>query len=363
MSDEKIRNQKNKAVVWDFWQKMNHVESENVPDVIRAAFHEDVNWNGPHPINHVPGVDKLITDFWQPLLHSFPDLKRKADIFLGGMGGGDEWVTGLGYLTGTFAEDWLGIPATNDKTNIHFGQFYVMREGKIAESYVILDTLAVMRQAGFQVIPPARGMEGGKIPGPHTGDGVLLTEQDELETNKTRQIVAAMGRGLSRYVRSRDGGDMRSMEQWHYWHPNMHWYGPSGIGACLSLEEFADFHQRPWLHGFGDRSVEGDPGGRLLGMGNGFDDIVAEGFYSALGVWDYAYSVHHGEYQQVPATGKLMTIRDFDWYRREGDLLIQNWVPIDIVDLLMQMGVDLFDRLRRQVEMRQRGQHWFDPTG
>ena len=52
--------------------------------------------------------------------------------------GGEEWVSGCGYLTGTFVNDWLGIPATGRKTNIWFGLFYVMREGKIAESYVQL---------------------------------------------------------------------------------------------------------------------------------------------------------------------------------------------------------------------------------
>lgn len=57
-----------------------------------------------------------------------------------------------------------------------------------------------------------------------------------------------------------------------------------------------------------------------------------------------------------------MTIRDFDWYRREGDYPIENWVPIDVIDLFMQMEVDLFDRLRRQVELRKLGKNWFDPS-
>jgi predicted ester cyclase len=346
-----MNNQRNKEIVWDFWQKMNHVESDDVANVIRAAVHEDVDWNGPHPINQLQGADALITGFWQPLLQSFPDLKRKADIFMGGLSGGEEWVSGLGYLTGTFAQDWLGIPATGEKTNIHFGQFYVMREGKIAESYVILDLLAVMRQAGFQVLPPARGAEGGKVPGPRTGDGVLLTEQDELETRKTGQLVEAMLQGLRRYDRRRDGKSMRSMEQEHYWHPQMHWYGPTGIGACLSLEEFEDFQMRPWMYAFGEWPDPDDPGdGRRIGLGE--DGYLAEGHYASLGVWDVPFSRHHGEYLGVPATGKLLTMRDFDWYRREGNLLIENWVPIDMVDLFMQMGVDLFDRLRRQIKQK-----------
>ena len=86
----------------------------------------------------------------------------------------------------------------------------------------------------------------------------------------------------------------------------------------------------------------------------------AEGQYGALGIWDSKYSLHHGEYQGVSATKKMMTLRDFDWYRREGDHLIQNWVPMDLIDLFMQMDVDLFDRMHRQHELRKQGIHWWD---
>ena len=76
-----MSNQINKENVWAFWQKMNHATPEQVPGIIKDAFREDVNWNGPAPINQIVGVDALITDFWQPLLSSFPDLKRNAYVF------------------------------------------------------------------------------------------------------------------------------------------------------------------------------------------------------------------------------------------------------------------------------------------
>jgi predicted ester cyclase len=328
--------------------------------VIREYVHDDVDWNGSAPIDRLVGVDALITGFWEPLLRSFPDIRRDAYIFMGGVDGGEtdwstaegeEWVSGCGYLTGTFAEDWLGIPATGRKTHIHFGQFYVMRDGKIAEGYVMYDILAVMRQAGFQVLPPAPGAEGGKVPGPVAGDGIMLVEQDALESRKSIQLVQAMGHSLERYRRDRDGGNMDTMEEWHTWHPDMKWYGPSGIGACFDMQEFQDFHQRPWLHGFGDRNLSHDGGGRTMGF-------VGEGNYACGGIWDTVFSRHHGEYAGIPATGTLMTIRDFDWWKRDGDLLIENWVPIDMIDLCRQMGVDLMDRLRQQVEQRERSGHW-----
>ena len=138
------------------------------------------------------------------------------------------------------------------------------------------------------------------------------------------------------------------MEQDKYWHPDMKWYGPSGIGACFSKEEYEDFHQRPWLEGFGDRNISRAGSGRRMGR-------IGEGAYCAGGIWDTAYSHHNGTYAGVPATGKLMTLRDFDWWKREGEYLIENWVPIDMIDLFRQMGVDLMARLRTQVEARKRG--------
>ena len=77
-------NQSNKAAVWDFWQKLNHVPNDQIADVIRAACHDDVDWNGSAPIDRLVGIDALIADLWEPLLRSFPDLKRTPDIFMGG---------------------------------------------------------------------------------------------------------------------------------------------------------------------------------------------------------------------------------------------------------------------------------------
>jgi len=140
-------NQQNKAAVWDYWQKLNHVPNDQTADVVRAACHPDVDWNGSAPIDRLVGVDALIADFWEPLLRSFPDLKRTPDIFMGGIDdgqsgfasdGGAEWVTGCGHLSGTFTRDWLGIPASGKKTHMYFGQFYLMREGNTRGTIVML---------------------------------------------------------------------------------------------------------------------------------------------------------------------------------------------------------------------------------
>ena len=91
----------------------------------------------------------------------------------------------------------------------------------------------------------------------------------------------------------------------------------------------------------------------MIGIENG--EILAEGKYAALGIWDTAFSFSRGAFRGVSPTGKLMTIRDFDWYRRDGDSLAQNWVPIDLIDIFIQLGVNLFDRMNEQIEQRKSG--------
>jgi hypothetical protein len=53
-----------------------------------------------------------------------------------------------------------------------------------------------------------------------------------------------------------DQSELESMGVADYFHPDVHWYGPGGIGACLSFEEFEHNHQRHWLKAFPDRSVQ-----------------------------------------------------------------------------------------------------------
>ncbi|MEM6284659.1 MAG: ester cyclase [Chloroflexota bacterium] len=328
-------NQQNKATVWHLWETLNHTPLENLAAPIKTAFHSDVKWHGPHPINEQYGVDNLITGFWEPLRRSFPDLTRTTDVFIGGADGDEYWVAGTGYFTGTFTDDWLDIPATGRNTYIRFGQFYVLAEGKITESYVILDLLDVMRQAGFQLTPLSKGAEGGRVPPPRANDGILLLKQDDLESQQSIQLVMAMAAGMNRY----DGQSLASMNQGLYWHPQFRWFGPNGIGTSRSLTEYQAFHQGPWLVAFPDRGLT--PGGPGRNMG-----FFGEGLYAAGGIWDRPYATHTGVFMGLEPTGTRITLRDFDWWKREGNLLVENWVPIDIIDLLMQLGVDVFARMR-----------------
>ncbi len=317
--------QENKMLVWDFWQELNQVEAGGIPDVIRHYCHRDIKWHGPHPICELAGDEDLISSFWQPLLQSFPDLKRECDLFIGGY---QHWIGAVGRFNGTFTKDWLGIPATGRKAQIRFGEFSAVHDGQVILTYIIPDILDLIRQAGYQLLPPSRGKEGPWL-GPQTGDGVLLTNRDDGEEVSTLHLAKIMCGAL----------DTPGLRQ--YWDPEtMIWYGPSGIGTLRTLEGFEDGHETPFRHALPTygRSLQGN-----------HTVEVNEGNYAGWVGWPSICAIHAGEYLGIPPTGNAVNVRLMDFYRREGNLIVENWVPIDMIHLLLQIGFDVFEELRNRV--------------
>ncbi|MGV2434443.1 MAG UNVERIFIED_CONTAM: ester cyclase [Anaerolineae bacterium] len=62
-----------------------------------------------------------------------------------------------GHYVGTFEHDLVGIPATRGVVAVRFSEAHELREGKIATSYLFVDFLDLMLQAGFSPIVPELG--------------------------------------------------------------------------------------------------------------------------------------------------------------------------------------------------------------
>ena len=138
-----------------------------------------------------------------------------------------------------------------------------------------------------------------------------------MSAEKNKQLVAHMVDGLNDHV-------IEGMEQ--YWAEDMVWYGPAGIGTKRGLKDFQENHQHPFLHAFSDKQAN--------------DEIrIAEGDYVAA--TGYQDTTHTGNYLGIPASGKRVKIRYMDFWRVEGDKLVENWVLIDLLDFLEQVGYDV----------------------
>ena len=339
-------NDANKQHVWNCWQALQSAAPRQALAVASEYLADGHRWRGFDPVKDLAGPSGFVDGFWQPLLASFPDLERHTWIFFGGKsngridgtGDGRMWVTGTGVLRGTFAKDYLGIPASGATVDLRWGEFCRMEDGRVVETFFLLDLIDLMQQAGFHVLPPSRGRDGLYLP-PAAGDGVIRTPVDATQSAYSLEHIRRfIFEGLNKF----DESNLESMGMADFFHPEVCWYGPGGIGACLSFEEFETSHQAPWLHAFPDRSVQD------------LDALIAEGAYSGAPGWDGVIATHTGEYLQHPASGKRFGVNGLDWWKRQDEQYIENWVFVDMIHLFRQLGVDLFARLEDQKGGRSR---------
>lgn len=302
-------------------------------DAMAALCHRDVDWHGPRPIDAQRGAANVLANVWQPLARALPDIERRDDILIAGIFKDAVWVASTGYYVGCFTLPWLGIAPTGRVVNLHYGEFCRIEDGFVAESYVIFDILDLMRQADIWPLPKSLGV-ADRIPGPATRDGVSLSlpsPSSAEESNRSLKLVEAMIAGLMRY----DGKSFESMQQNLYWQENFMWYGPAGIGTARGQAAYRNDHQGPFLNAFPDR-VGGNHKARL-----------GDGAYVASTGWPSIRATHlGGGWLGCPPTGRAITMRVMDFWRRDGELLAENWVFIDILDLFNQMGFDIMARMR-----------------
>lgn len=318
---------------------------------LEALYAPDAEWRGAHPLNELRGTEAMEAVVWRPLLRAFPDLERRDLILTGGSYEGRDYVATVGHYCGTFREDWLTIPATGRPVWLRYGEVHQVREGRIVQSSCLWDILDVIRQAGFWPLAPSLGTEG-MWPGPITGDGLVLTPQDAAQSTASLAQTLAMHGTLGAYrdeaAQGREG--LLSMPQKEHWHPKMMWYGPAGIGTTRGLQGFVDYHQLPFRTAFPGRKGGGqwdeiaDLKDRL---GGGHYIRIGDGPYSVTGGWPSVFAMHTGGgFLGLGPTGRPVTMRVMDFYLHHEGLIRENWVPLDILDLLMQMGVDVLDRMR-----------------
>jgi predicted ester cyclase len=335
-------NQANKKLVWAYWQQLVPGNHASLADIITGHSAPKAPWTGPHPIDRLDTAANVVARFWEPLFTAFPDFKRDTFIFFGGQsngqisgeGDGHTWVCGLGNFTGTFEADYLTIPATREAATIRYSEFCRIANDKIAETYILLDIPDLMRQAGYPVLPPDRGVVG-LWPPPQKGDGVMLEAQDPAEGEKSMRLIREM---IYDGLNSFDEANLKTMGMADFFRPDMQWYGPSGIGSNRSLAEFEENHQKHWLHAFPNRRVQD------------LDSLFTEGRYMGASGWAGVIATHTGQYLDVPATGKTVHFNGIDIWVRDDEKIIENWVFVDMIDLYNQFGIDLFARMRAQIE-------------
>lgn len=329
--------QHSKILVWEYWQKL-HLSPKTITNINEQYLAPEILWQGPQPFNEITGQNNLFEQVWQPIFKAFPDLQRRTYLFLGGEVGNDVkdiaetevWVAGMGDYIGTFANDWLGIPATGQTIHFRFGEFSRVVDNKIVEIYTLFDIISLMRQAGFAVLPPSKGHDIW-VPGPINGGGVLLEPQDAKESEKSFELLNRM---LFEGMQYKQGQKAKKPGMEGYWTEDMVWYGPDGIGSVYGLKEFYRNAQGPIVAGHPDR------------IGGFHKARFGEGHCAAMGGLKALQGTHTGKFLGIEPSGNKVAWRIMDFYTRKGDLLFEDWVLVDLIDACKQCGLDIFARLK-----------------
>ena len=333
---------RNKLLVTEF---LNAMASSDRTAALRQYCHADCRFEVFHPFNTLVGIEAADAAFWKPLKASFPNHEHRVAFTIANEYEGRDIVSTWGHVMGTFDEPWVGIPPTGGLTFLRFGFAAIIREGKVAKAYVLLDILDVMRQAGFY---PLREMPGSAEawPFPPQDTGATALSHDQARGEKTLRIVREMQAGLPKPDEIKQLA-VRGGHHSPHWHENMNWYGPAGIGSGRGLRGFRDVHGSLFLQAFPDRGgwprVPGGPQdapGHYMRLG--------DGRYACTGGWPSLHGTHlGGEWLGLPPTGRKVEMRVADWYRLDDDdKIIDNWVMMDVPHILNQMGLDLFHDLK-----------------
>ncbi len=298
------------------------------PDTDSIA--RDCAWDVSAPLPPMVGPEAVAAGFLRPLRDAFSGLHRRDEILIGGQNRraqGGTWVASVTHYVGNFTAPLWGIAPSNTLAFLRAGEFYRIEGGRIAQARIILDLPDLMRQGGRLPFPFSLGLET-LFPGPATHDGVCPTVGDG---KVSLDIVEGMLGDLHVYDPTSFGSSGQTGST-GYWHENMMWYGPAGIGSNFRWEGFVKDHREPFLRAFPDRK------------GGNHYCRIGDGNYAAVSGWPSMTMTFQGDYLGVKADGRALTLRVMDFYRCQDGQIAENWVMLDYVDLFAQMGVDLLAR-------------------
>ena len=334
-------NQRNKVRAAAFLAACDAAPLEGLAGAITPFVADDLRWQGFAPLSATTGVGAMVAQYLHPRRSAFPRMERLTHILIGGqsdghVAGGDDsrhWVGATGLLVGEQVQTVWGIPARPGLRRLRWSEFLEFDDaGRITRIQMLIDVIDWLEQMDLSPLPRPNGAPF-VWPAPTGCNGVLMGEQDTAASDDLLGYSRAfIFGGLNAF----DKSDLKSMGMARFFHPNVKWYGPGGIGACLSLREFEDWHQKPWLVAFPDRRV-GD-----------LDNLIAEGDFVGASSLPGVHATHTGPYLGHPASGRPLSVNGIDFWRRDGGMFTENWVFVDMIHLFGQMGYDLLAHLKER---------------
>jgi len=327
----------NKGLINRFRAALYDCDEAALGAQLQGVFAPDCEVRLAFPFENLDGPDELLEQAYRPLIAAIPDLERRDFIVMAGGANADNWVGCAGLYIGLFERSWLGIPPTQHPIAMRYHEFFRVRDDQVIEMQALWDIPQLMMQADAWPMTPSLGVEW-LIPGPATQDGILEARYDQDRAHRSLNLVTDMLTAMGKHPLE---GGVEIMELDRFWHPQMNWYGPAGIGTVRGISGFRKWHQIPFLKAMPDRkaSTSGGESGRSA--------IFADGDYVATTGWPNMRMTISGDgWLGIPPSDQSITMRSLDFWRCENGLIRENWVLVDLLHVYDQIGVDVFSRMR-----------------
>lgn len=327
-----------------FFQPYQKALADFEPGAVRAVmdalFHPEATFKICHPFGTLSGPEAYFETCLMPLYGAMPDLERRDLIRLTGRTAqGLDWIGCMGNYMGTNLAPFLNIPPTGHLVHMRYHEYFNVVDGKIVEVQAIWDLPELMMQAKAWPLAPQLGAFLC-TPGPLSGDGLTATGNDKGCIDRIVDMETAM-------CRHPENLDPSVMKLEAFWHRQMNWYGPAGIGTARGIAGFRHWHQIPFLRAMPNRRV--DPAGDREAPEDMHDlhsHYIEQGDYVCETGWpNMRLTVSHDGWLGIAPAGVNIEMRSLDFWRLEDGLIRENWVLIDMLDIYRQLGVDVLARL------------------
>ncbi|HET6447705.1 MAG TPA: ester cyclase [Conexibacter sp.] len=132
----------NKATFRRLHDVVNTGDAERISTTIDEIFEPDVQIRTPLPVD-AKGA-QAIKQVWTTLLHAFPDIHLTVEDLIEE----DDKVVGRTVVRGTHEGEYMGIPPTG--RSVTYNEIFIFRfdNGRIAETWGVVDVFSQMRQLG-----------------------------------------------------------------------------------------------------------------------------------------------------------------------------------------------------------------------
>jgi steroid delta-isomerase-like uncharacterized protein len=133
---------RNKATFRRFHDAVNSGDAELIAQTIDEVVEPEVRIGTPLPID-ATGAQAL-KQVWTTLLRAYPDLHVAVEDLIAEA----DKVVCRNVVTGTHQGEYLGLPPTG--RSVTYNEIFIFRfeDGRIAETWGVVDVLAQLRQLG-----------------------------------------------------------------------------------------------------------------------------------------------------------------------------------------------------------------------